>query len=143
MAILFDSEKNIFTVETKNTKYVFQIVFDKFPVHLFYGEKDGVYEEYKTRFVSYAPYYKEHWFHYSPDIALHEYSGFDSGDFRTSSLKIRNANGDNSTELIYKDWRTFVGRLELPGLPYADADEKTETLEITMADDLTGVEVKL
>ena len=48
-----------------------------------------------------------------------------------------------STELFYKSYRIFEGRLDLPGLPYADAADNTETLELTMADDLTGVEFKL
>ena len=143
MAINFDSEKKIFTIETENTKYVFQLVYGKFPVHLYYGEKDGTYEEFKSQGRSFAPYYEEYGTNYLPDVANLEYSGFDSGDFRTSSLKIRNANGDNSTHLFFRSWRTFDGRAELPGLPYADSDADTQTLEITMGDDLTGVEVKL
>ena len=50
MPITFNSEKNMFNIETKNTKYVFQIVFGKYPVHIYYGAKeDAQIEEYKSR----------------------------------------------------------------------------------------------
>ncbi len=144
MPISFNNERNMFVLQTDNTEYAFQIVHGKYPVHLYYGAREGAeYADYKEWVVSYAPYHKEHHLSYVPDTAMLEYSGYDSGDYRTSSLKLRNINGDCSTFLTYKSYRVLDGRLELPGLPYADADEKTETLEITMADDLTGAEVKL
>lgn len=144
MSITFNSERNLFAIQTNNTEYAFQIVHGKFPVHLYYGAKEGAeYADYKEWVVSYAPYYKEHHLSYVPDTAMLEYSGYDSGDYRASSLKIRNKNGDCSTFLHYKGYNIFGGRLELPGLPFADADENTETLEITLADDLTGAQVKI
>ncbi len=144
MPITFNEERNLFVIQTNNTEYAFQIVYGKFPVHLYYGTKGSAeYADYKEWVVSYAPYYKEHHLSYVPDTAMLEYSGYDSGDYRASSLKIRNKNGDCATFLYYKGYRIFAGRLELPGLPFADADEKTETLEITLADDLTGAEVKM
>ncbi len=144
MPILFDEKKSTFIVQTDNTEYAFQIVYGKYPVHLYYGAREcAAYEDYKTWVISYGPYHIAHHVMYMPDTAMLEYSGYDSGDYRASSLKIRNKNGDNATFLIYKGYRVLSGRLDLPGLPFADADEKTETLEITMADDLTGAEVKL
>lgn len=144
MSIKYIEERNLFVIQTENTEYAFQIVYGKHPVHLYYGAKEGAeYADYKEWVVSYAPYHKEHHLTYVPDTAMLEYSGYDSGDYRASSLKIRNKNGDCATFLDYKEYRIFNGRLELKGLPFADADEKTETLEITLADDLTGAEVKL
>ncbi len=144
MSIIFNEERNLFAIQTKNTEYAFQIIKGRFPVHLYYGAKEGAeYADYKNLVVSYAPYYKQYHLDYVPDTAMLEYSGYDSGDYRASSLKIRNKNGDCATFLDYKSYRIFAGRLELTGLPFADADEDTETLEITLADDLTGAEVKL
>jgi len=143
MSIKFDREKNIFTINTKNSEYIFQILFGKFPIHLYYGKIGGEYEEHKESLIAFAPYYPEYNIKYTPDLCLREYSGFDNGDFRTSSVKIRNINGDMSTELFYKSYRIFDGRLELPGLPFADAADNTETLELTLTDDLTGVEFNL
>jgi len=143
MSIIFDNEKKLFTINTKNSEYIFQLLYGKFPIHLYYGKPGGEYEEHKVNWIAFAPYYPEHGVEYTPDLCKREYAGFDNGDFRTSSIKIRNANGDMSTDLIYKSHRIFSGRLELPGLPFADAAEDTETLELTMIDELTDVEVKL
>ena len=107
MSIKFDSEKSLFTINTKNSKYDFKILFGKFPIHLYYGKTDGEYADYEKSMIAFAPYYPEYNIAYTPDLCLREYSGFDSGDFRTSSVKIRNINGDMSTELFYKSYRIF------------------------------------
>ena len=144
MYISYDAGKCIFSIETANTKYAFQIVGGKHPVHLYYGKKDGAeVAEFENRFRSFSPYSPDEGRIYLADTCMSEYVGFDSGDFRTSSLKIQNANGDCATFLSYKDYRVFKGRLDLEGLPCADADENTETLELTLVDELTNVEVKL
>jgi len=144
MPISFDVEKSIFSIETQNTKYCFQIVFGKFPVHLYYGAKnDAEIEGYKPEMYSFSPFYAEHGFEYFPDTCMAEYTGFDDGDFRTCSLKVKNANGDCATVLKYKEHRIFNGRLELPGLPFADVDKDCETLEMTLCDDVTGLIVKV
>ncbi len=144
MSIFYSSEKGIFTIETLNTKYAFQIVNGKHPVHLYYGKKASAeIADFECKFRSFSPYSADEGSGYLADTCLSEYSGFDSGDFRTPSIKIQNANGDCATFLTYKDYRIFSGRLELEGLPFADADENTETLELTLVDELTKVEVKL
>ena len=144
MPIAFDSDRNLFSLTTKNTQYVFQLMHGKFPVHLHYGEKlNGEIADYKGKVYSFAPYYPEHHLSYLPDAAPAEYSGFDSGDFRACSLKIRNSFGDSSVNLVYSSHRIFNGRVELEGLPFADADESTETLELVMTDARTSIEVRL
>lgn len=144
MSIVFNSEKNIFTIDTQNTKYVFQIVFDNFPVHLYYGKKENaIYKEHTPKIESFAPFYSQYGLDYLPDICMAEYVGFDSGDFRTSSLKIRNSNGDSVTSLKYIGYEIFSGRLDLKGLPYADSDDNTETLMVIMRDETTNITVNL
>ena len=144
MSIIFQKEKNIFTIDTLNTRYMFEIVYGKFPVHLYYGSKDGEQpERFRNKVISFAPFYKEHGLSYLPDYCMAEYTGFDSGDYRASALKIRNGNGDDTTVLKYQGYRIFQGRAELAGLPFAEADEQTETLEICLADEVTGVQASL
>ena len=144
MSIIFQKEKNIFTIDTLNTRYMFEIVYGKFPVHLYYGSKDGEQpERFRNKVISFAPLYKEHGLSYLPDYCMAEYTGFDSGDYRASALKIRNGNGDDTTVLKYQGYRIFQGRAELAGLPFAEADEQTETLEICLADEVTGVQASL
>ena len=144
MSITVNSERNLFILSTDNTVYVFQIVCGKFPVHLYYGKKiDTEIADYKCRPVSFAPFYREYGFSYLPDSCLSEYVGFDSGDYRTSSLKIRNSNGDRTTILTYKGYNIIDGHPEIKGLPYAEADDRTNTLEIIMSDETAGVDVSL
>ena len=144
MGIYYDSKRNTFTIDTKNTRYTFQIVYGKFPVHLYYGDKETAPDgEFVCKPFSFAPFYKEYHVSYLPDYCLGEYNGFDSGDYRSYSLKIKNSNGDSCTVLKYKDYRIFKGRLQLDGLPFADTDDRTETLEITLSDEVTDICVKL
>lgn len=144
MAVTFQEKEKIFTLDTCNTRYMFQIVYGKFPVHLYYGAKAAHQpDHFDNEIISFAPFYKEHGLSYLPDYCMAEYTGFDSGDYRTSALKIRNSNGDAVTILKYCGYQVLEGRVELPGLPFADGDAKTETLEICMADEVTGVQVSL
>jgi len=143
MGITFNSDQNIFTLTTRASQYSFQILYGKFPVHLHYGSIVDTVKDYKGKVYSFAPYYPEHGLSYLPDVAPAEYSGFDSGDFRSCSLKVRNRFGDSSVSLIYKSHRIFTGRLELAALPFADADDETETLELILEDTRAHLSVKL
>lgn len=144
MAISFDESRKIFTIDTINTRYTFQIVYGKFPVHLYYGNKETAPDgEFVCKPFSFSPFYKEYHVSYLPDYCLGEYNGFDSGDYRAYSLKIKNGNGDSCTVLKYQSYRIFKGRLELVGLPNADIDDNTETLELTLFDEVTDICVKL
>lgn len=151
MSIFYDDSTKTFTLETDSSRYVFTLLHGKYPVHLYYGEKDdNVYYEYQNRYVSFSPYVKEHppagemrALGYSPDTAMLEFSGFGNGDFRATPVRIKNVNGDSVCSFEYVSHRVFDGRLELQGLPFADADENTKTLELTLADKVTDCEVKL
>lgn len=140
MPVIID--KNRFTLETKNTAYVFDIAFGKYPLHRYYGKKDGQVES-TRKCCAFSPYFSATGYEFVPDNDLLEYSGFDSGDFRASSLKIKNKNGDCSTFLEYKSHRVFKGRQAIDGMPCAEADKDTVTLEITLTDEADGCEVYL
>ncbi len=144
MAIFFNDKTKTFTLDTKNTRYSFAIMFDKYPVHLYYGKKDdGAEAVFEKRYRSFSPCYKDIGTEYSPDITALEYSTFGAGDYRAAALRIKNGDGNSVTSLTYKAHRIFEGRLDLERLPFADADDDTCTLELTMEDIVTDVEVKL
>lgn len=144
MSVQYNNENKMFTLKTANTQYAFQILYDRFPVHRYYGEiTDKDYGEHHSNARSFCPYYKELQLNYCPDTEKSEYVGFDSGDFRTTSLRVKNNSGDSVTVLTYKGYRIFDGRLELPGLPYAEADKNTQTLEVQMHDEVTSLEVNV
>ncbi len=141
MSILYDEVNSIFTIETLSSKYIFQIIKGMNPVHIYYGKKDGEVKAFENKFLPFSPYYQGQWFF--ADTCMSEYVGFDSGDYRTSSLKIKNPCGDSTTMLEYCGYDIFNGRLELPGLPFADADDNTETLELKLIDRVTNVLVSV
>ena len=142
MPILFNQETRVFTLATKNTQYNLQIICDLFPVHLYYGEKtDNEIALHGENCYSFSPYYENIRHYYCPNDIKAEYVGFDSGDFRTSSLRVQNADGDSMVVMKYKSHRIFDGRLELNGLPYAEADKNTQTLEISLYDEVTDLSV--
>ena len=133
MAIIYNSNTKTFILNTKNTTYAFKVVYDKFLEHIYYGKKTDIScISFERRYRSFSPYYKEIGTTFSPDINALEYSGFGNGDFRATALRIKNADGNSVTGLVYKTHRIFDGRLELLKLPFADADETTKTLEISL-----------
>ena len=144
MYINFDAKSNRFTLETKNTCYVFDIMKGKYPVHIYYGEKTEIIEKrYKPYWYSFAPYFDEEDQPFSADIYPAEFPCFGSGDFRETAIKIKNKNGDSVCFFEYVGNRIFKGRIELPGLPFADADENTETLELQLIDHITNCKAKV
>jgi len=145
MSIKISRKTNEIIIKTANTMYVMGIKFGKFPVHLYYGRNGrGVKYEYKSPVTSFSPYFEEHGYDYFPDVAASEFSFFGYGDFRADALRLRDmSTGSDTTMFYYKKARVLKGRVDIPGLPCAEADENTETLELTMVDEVTGCELKL
>ena len=78
-------------------------------------------------------------------IACHqEFPAAGSGDYRASALKIKNADGFICCDLRYKNHEIKSGKYSIKGLPavYA-AENEGETLQIDLADAVSGVEVSL
>ncbi|MGN0526056.1 MAG: alpha-galactosidase [Acutalibacteraceae bacterium] len=141
--ITFDKKENIFKIETENSLYAFEIRNEKFPVHIYYGDKNSArLEKDCSRPIAFSPMYPRD-NTYAPDTYMREYAGFDDGDYRTSSLKVKNTGGDSVTLLEYEGYEIFKGRLKLKGLPFAESDENTETLKLKMSDKLTKLTVYL
>ena len=135
----------LITLETKNTAYAFEIMHGKFPVHPYYGSKKSNYiAEFPVSKIEFAPFYLEHHLSYSPNMLPSEFPFFGSGDFRASALKLRNlTNGSDVTLFKYKSANVLKGRVEIEGLPTAEADENTETLELVLFDEANCCELKL
>ena len=146
-------ESNITTqvvIRTKNTMYALGILLGKFPVHLYYGKKArNVDLSYKTVKRSFSPFYHEYGFDYLPDTTMSEFPYYGMGDFRAAAIRVRDlSTGSDATEFIFKKLRKFKGRSPINApifgaLPYAEADENTETLEMILSDDVTDCELHL
>ena len=68
-----------------------------------------------------------------------EYPTKGLGDFRESCLSVKRMNGQEQTELVYKSHVIYKGKQTLEGLP-STWGEDSETLEIMLADEITGIQ---
>lgn len=145
MTVKIDHQNDRFYLNTRNTTYVLGLFAKKHLVHLYYGKKGRSLElSCHNQKVSFAPYSGngEERFYY--DTADLEFPCFGSGDLRASALKVRDlVTGADASAFVYRSAKKLCGRVELPGLPYADADEMTETLQITLEDTVTKAVLKL
>lgn len=153
MAILFQEEKQIFTLQTENSTWQMQVSPYGHLLHLYYGRKiEQTSMDYlvqgMNRGFSGSPYIafgKDRG--YSLDTYPQEYSAFGTGDYRESCLELEHADGSRAAELVYVSHRIYPGKYRLPGLPALKgaAGESTEaqTLEIVLKDTASQVEVVL
>lgn len=138
----------IFNLETKNTLY--QMKVDRFGVlnHLWYGEKTDCCMDYLLDYpdagFSGNIYEAENERTYSLNTLPQEYSTSGVGDFRISAISVTHEDGSNALDLRVREYQIKKGKYEILGLPavYAKEDE-AETLEITLKDTATEVEVIL
>lgn len=151
--ISFDSKNKTFKLDTPNTSYVIGVVdFDQL-VNLYYGDKIADTEglearSFRPRCASFSPLTSEYntdAHDFSPDCAPMEYGCNGCGDFRTSALSIRNADGNTVTDMRYEGYRIYAGKPSIDPLPavYLNSESEADTLEIDMADKVTGMRVTL
>ena len=149
MAIQFDKEKNIFTLESKNTAY--QIMIGDYGVlqHLYYGKRVGkcdmsyLVQMYDRGFSGQIPDAGNRR-EFSMDTLLQEYSTYGTGDYRTESLRIIDGNGGYGADLRYESHKIYKGKYSICGLPAMYAkEEEADTLEIKLKDFTTNVAVIL
>lgn len=148
MPITFDKEKSLFTIDTKNTSYQFEVDNYGHLLHLYYGRTNpGFVDQFLEqipRSFSGVPDVAGKNSSYSLDTLPQEYPTRGPGDFRHVALNIRNETGADYCDLIYKDYKIQKGKYALEGLPAAWAnDEESETLVVTLEDKFGGIEVDL
>ena len=148
MAIIFNPNKKIFTLQTAHTTYQMQVDRLGYLLHLYYGAKNTCDMDYVLTYAdrgfSGNPYAAGMNRTYSLDTLPQEYPTLGTGDFRNIALDIKNEQGTESVELLYKSYEIRDGKYALKGLPAVWAsDDEAQTLEIVLGDDIAGVEVHL
>jgi alpha-galactosidase len=68
-----------------------------------------------------------------------------SGDYRIPGLVVEQADGSTVLALAYREHRIVAGKPSIPGLPatYTESDGEAETLELSLVDEPSGLEVSL
>lgn len=148
MAIIFDPNQKVFTLHTKNTTYQMQVDALGYLLHLYYGKRTSgsmnYLLTYADRGFSGNPYAAGMNRTYSLDALPQEYPSLGTGDFRNFALNIKNAEGVEGINLLYKSYEIRKGKYALQGLPAVYAGENdAQTLEIVLADEAVQVEVHL
>jgi len=144
MSIQFIQETQCFKLDTKNTTYAFQLVQNKYLISTYYGayvpDTAIQYEKFTELFnLSPVNEYLDYG-RFSLDISQAEYVGFNTGDFRQTSVAIENKDGNIATEFYYVSHEIFAGKKPLPGLPATfENNHDAESLEITCEDPVTKI----
>ena len=148
MPIFAEAQERLFRIRTAHTEY--QMCADSYGVlkHLWYGVPVGHSMDYLRKYpdVGFAGnlYEAGNDRTYSLNTLPQEYAGAGVGDYRISAANVRHADGSQALDLRYQSYAIKPGKYSIPGLPavYADAAD-AETLEITLRDAASGVEVVL
>lgn len=141
MSIIKDN--NCFFLETKKTSYIFDI-YNGYLRHIYFGKKivhndfNSIIKFHRTSFLPVINDEKN--IFASLDSLSQEYGLFAVGDFRESSLVIRDINGCCSCDLKFYDYKIFKEKPVIKGVPQI---RKGETLCITLKDNNIGIKVDL
>lgn len=148
MAILFDKENRVFSLQTTNTTYQMRADEHGVLLHLYYGDRVECNMDYlvvrQPRCFAGVPYELGQDRSYSMDALPREYPTVGTGDFRNSALIVRNADGSECCDLRYVEHHIEKGKYRLEGLPAVYASEQeADTLTILMEDPITKLQVRL
>ncbi len=148
MAIEYNKEKGIFTLHTRNSTYQMQIDRLGHLLHLYYGSKVESTIDYLLTYYDRAfsgnPYEADRDRTYSMDYLPQEFPTLGTGDYRTTSLVVKNLDGTCSCDLHFKDYKITKGKYNIPGLPAVYASpEEADTLTILLEDPISSLQVKL
>lgn len=149
MPIVYNKKEKVFNLQTPNTSYVIGVLKEKYLLHLYYGKKIENYDNFEEN----LPVRKGtnlmgddiEDFPYSTDSLPMEYPCYGSADLRTPAFHAEYENGSAVTCLVYSGYKIYSGKKSLNGLPavYTEDNDEVETLEITLYDRLTGLEIIL
>ena len=148
MAVKYQEEDHIFTLQTEHTTYQMKVDEFGFLLHLYYGGKaEGCMDYLLTcsdRGFSGNPFDVGADRTYSMDVLPQEYPCLGTGDYRNCAVNIRNADGSECCDLRYASHEVRKGKYSLKGLPAVFAgEEEADTLEICLEDRVSGVQVRL
>ena len=148
MAIIYNEDKKVFNIKSKNTSYALMVADTGHLIHLYWGRKlesnklDYIFKKYgKGSFLADT----DNIDNFSIELNTVEYPTYGHTDLRSPAIEIKLANGTTLTDFRYENHSIFRGKKELRGLPatYMENDIDGETLEITLVDKLAELRIVL
>lgn len=135
---------NTFHLQGRNISYIMSV--DSFGnlIHIHYGKKlhDKDYGKTNTKYVIWAAYDENN---ITLENTQQEYPSYGHTDLRNPAYTVKNAAGNSISQLKYKDYIIKENYLpEFEGMPSLFIGNKSaQTLEITLEDNISGIEVVL
>ena len=148
MKIKFDEQNRVFQLDTENTSYLIGIADQEgFIGHIYYGKKisdSNVAYLMRTEENPLVPSKNNRDRSSFFDTFPMEFPGCNTGDYRESAIEVKDVNGHNAVELVYRGHRILNGKPGLPGLPATfGAEDECMTLELEAEDKVLGMEAVL
>ncbi len=134
-------KNQVFTLSGGNTSYVLHVTEDGKLLNLHWGQRvpDHAIQPELSDYPGFASF----------DLPVYwlpaELPTLGQGWYGTPAVNVLNMQGDHVADLRYTGHRIFPGKTGLPNLPatYTEGDSEAESLEIDLADPLTGLTVTL
>ncbi len=154
MPITYYEKEQLFHLQTKNSSYIIGLFNGRNPMHLYYGKRmeniasiSHFLSLEHNRCSNYAihPAELENKVWLSAEIVPMEYPFYGNPDLKTPAFSAEYKDGSRITEAVYHSHKIIDGKPKLPGLPatYTEADSEAQTLEITLRDSVTGMDIVL
>jgi alpha-galactosidase len=148
MPITCKKDEGIFHLRGASSSYVIKVLPSGLVAHLFWGpalRSDALSSLLRHFDRRYPKKIEEADFVGMLDIMPAEYPSYGMTDFRPPAVEVRNPDGSSLADLRCVGSRIFPGKPELEGLPstYVESEKEAESLELSLRDKLTGLEVKL
>ena len=135
---------NTFHLQGRNISYIMAV--DSFGnlIHIHYGRKlhDKDYDKTNTKYVNWAAYDENN---ITLENTQQEYPSYGHTDLRNPAYTVKNVDGNSISQLKYKDYTIKENYIpEIEGMSSLFIGNKSaQTLEITLEDKISGVEVVL
>ena len=145
---MIEKKGNIFHISAKNISYTAAVTESGRLIHSYFGKKIRVNENYKTDFRLDADIWSvENKIGYSffhADEYSEEYPSYGYSDLHIPAYEAENSDGNSISELLYKEYKVYDGAYQAEGMPMLfDGNNSAQTLEITLEDKYTGLNVIL
>lgn len=154
MPIIVNEKDKVFHLQTEKTSYIFGFLTSNTPVHMYWGKRLEKTPDINTLFI--IPYKWPRSFCvadgttkngdvFSRESLTMEFSTFGSSDLREPTFHAEYKDGSTVSDFEYKSYKITNGKKGIDGLPatYSENDGEAQTLEVTLTDKLTGLDIIL
>lgn len=144
LSITYNEKEKVFHLKASDMSYIIQVCDDGKIAHTYWGRKIKNINFQGKSIISTLNYNPKAC-DFNMDVLPQEYPSYGTGDFRSPAYHIQLENGTTISSLEYLSHNIYSGKSKLKNLPavYVENDDEADTLEITLLDKVTGLNVIL